>query len=44
MSSSNGYFVLDAANDLYIHESSIRQVCNGKRKSAGGYHFFEDAK
>lgn len=35
--------VLDAANDLCIHESSIRQVCNGQRKSAGGYHF-ENAK
>lgn len=35
--------VLDAANDLCVHESSIRQVRNGKRKSAGGCHF-EDAK
>lgn len=34
----------EAGQELKIDPSSIRKVCNGKRKSAGGYHWKEIEK
>lgn len=31
--------ITDAGKDLYISPGNIAEVCNGKRATAGGYHF-----